>query len=242
MCYEVVDGNLSCAYQFHGLGYIGRAAVVGRQYRDLFRPEIVDGDNNVFIRPGDSEQDDNAAFVDALPRLTDCLPGGRRQDDNVGLAAVLRDEAVVHTVTAVYGLRSQPGGDLEFYRVYVDRENTASFGNGQFHMEEPRHPAPEDQDGLVSPRPGKALCPDGACKGLDKGALLVRDVPGKQVCSLFDENGRDQDILGEPPGKALADPGALRIVAVAAIAAFAARYLRRDKDPVAGLKPLHAFP
>jgi hypothetical protein len=63
--------------------------------------------------------------------------------------------------------------------------------------------------------------------------LIVGNLPGKQICSVFYEHLRDQDIFGETAGETFLNFRALRMVAVLAIRTFPAGHLRSDKYPVA---------
>ena len=99
-------------------------------------------------------------------------------------------------------------------------------------MHEARHSATDHQYSLATLYPGKALSPNGTGERFDERALLVRDSFREQVRPFFHEYGRNEDIPGESPGKALLYFGALRIVSVTAITAFTARDLRRDEYPV----------
>ncbi|MCK7469335.1 MAG: hypothetical protein MZU91_15225 [Desulfosudis oleivorans] len=70
----------------------------------------------------------------------------------------------------------------------------------QHEMQKPRNAAAENEHALSRLQPSEPLAAHNTGKGLDKYALIERDVVGQDEDPAVDIQGGDAQVLAEPPG------------------------------------------
>src|SRR5207249_3472479 len=193
-------GDAAGRQEFHRLQNVPRASTVRGRHGDFLAPYCIEGNLDPRGRLGRGEEQDGAPAIHASEALEDRFGNTRARDHVVRRKAVVRFPDlrgnVLATVNDRIGSRL-PGRGLAVFDD-VRRDHLCSAGRlREFHVEETRDAAADDDDRMTRTQTRQALPADDTGERLDEDAFVVRDRLRQREHPMRHVDGRNPHELRE---------------------------------------------